>query len=187
MYKILAPGLRQVVKEGLEKFYTQQNSAHHLQTLTFEQASSAPIFKNWKFLNINDNAKHGKDKKLYNHSIHSATDLAKVYLPDYLTSFSEFDESLELSAILRLLAVTNPPIFTAKPPSGSIQVIVEDMRKEVKNIWGNCVMKDWSKSFFEQCFIKMEAVTKCVGLPKPKRNELLEKLQEWKKKGMSKM
>ena len=183
MYKILAPGLHEFVKHGVESYFSKLDSTHHLQTLSKEQATSGPVFKNMKFQNINNNVEHGKEKQFYDYKVSSAVDLAKLHLPDYLACFTDFDESLDLSAALRLLAVSNPPIFTSKPPSASIQVVVEDMRKEVKSRWGSCQMKDWSKSFLDQCFVKMEAVVKCLGIPKAKKTELIEKLQDWRNKG----
>ena len=113
MNKVAAPVLRDAVKQGMDTNYANLN--RHCQllnppctltTLTHGVVQADPILKNLKFQNINNNhLVHGVCN--YNFNINSSLDLAKLYLPGYLAQFSAFDESLHMTAILRLLGFRN--------------------------------------------------------------------------------
>ena len=113
MNKVAAPVLRDVVKKGMDTNYANLDRhcqllhpPYNLKTLTRGVVQADPILKNLKFQNINNNhLVH--DVRNYNFKINSSVDLAKLYLPDYLAQFSAFDESLDMTAILRLLGFKN--------------------------------------------------------------------------------
>lgn len=140
---------------------------------------SDPNLRRLKFQNINNNSQmHGTNKRHYNYNICSSLDLAKLYLPDYLAKFSAFDESLDMTAILRLLGFANywpAPIF-----SSLIQTSADDVRENVRNNWGHFDVTEWTEAFFNDCFAKLEALVKSLGLAS---GMMITQLKDWQTKG----
>ena len=183
--KVAAP-LRDTIQKVMASHYAHLNThckslspPCELSTLTFSQASKDTTLKCLKFENINGNSQiHGKIKKNYNYSVSSEIELAKLYLPDYLARFSAFDESLDLAAIVRLLGCSKPaPIFA--PP---IQMAADYVRDN-RNKWAHPNFSEWTESFFNDCFSKLEDLVKSVGLPSVEEKSLLDQLFEWQTKG----
>jgi len=152
-----------------------------LSTLTFGPANKDATLQCLKFENINGNGQlYGKVKKNYSYFVSSEVELAKLYLPNYLAKFLAFDESLDLSAILRLLGCSKPaPIF----PSLSIQMAADDVRDHCRNKWAHPNLSEWTEDFFNDCFSKLEGLMKSVGLPSIEEKSALDQLSEWQTKG----
>ncbi len=154
MNKVVAPVFRDYTKKGMDTHYANLGiycsglvTPCTLKTLTNHHVNTDPSFKHLKFQNVNNNFHlHGKRKNLYNYNINSSVDLTKLFLPDYLAEFSAFDESLDMSAILRLLGFNNPtPIFPSLNPLISIQSSADDVWENVRNKWGHCNVTDWTE------------------------------------------
>ncbi len=192
MNNVAAPVLRDFIKQGMDTSYANldiycRSLTPHctLKTLTYHHVNTDPGFKHLKFQNVNNNVhSHGKHKKLYNYNINSSVDLAKLFLPDYLAEFSAFDESLDMSAILRLLGFNNPaPIFHSPDPLISIQNSADDVRENVRNKWGHCNVTDWTEVLFNDCFSKLETLVRSLGLTVGREKANLDQLSDWKTKG----
>ena len=178
--------LRDTIQKGMASHYAHLDThckslspPCKLSTLTFSQANKDTTLKYLKFENINGNSQmHGKIKKSYNYSVSSEVELAKLYLPDYLARFSAFDESLDLTAILRLLGCSKlAPVF----PS-SIQTTADHVR-DCRNKWAHANFSEWTEGFFNDCFSKLEDLVKTVSLPSAEEKSLLDQLYEWQTKG----
>ncbi|KAL9986772.1 hypothetical protein ACROYT_G000966 [Oculina patagonica] len=190
MVDVMAPALRDTVKQGMDLHYNNLDAylrgllvPFSLNTLTYSQASKDRTLQSLKFENINNNSQtHGKSKKNYNYSVSSSVDLAKLYLPDYLATFSAFDESLDLSAIVRLLGWSRPaPIFPSPNPLLCLQQAANDVRHN-RNKWAHPNLIEWTQAFFNDCFSKLEDLVKSVSLGH-KEKETLEQLSYWRKEG----
>lgn len=192
MNKVAVPVLRRFIQQGIVKHYKSldtycrgQAIPSNLQALTFGDVATDPMLKHLKFQNINNNLLlHAKKKILYDYDIHSAVDLAKLYLPEYLTRFSDFDESLDISVILRLLGFDNPsPIFSSPNLFLSIQCVANDVRENVRNKWGHCNFNEWSEVFFSYCFAKLKLLIRSLGLTDGTESIALDQLNDWEAKG----
>ena len=191
MNKVAAPVLRDFIKQGMDTHYANNTCCHGvttpcaLNTLTYHQVNADPNLKRLKFQNINNNRNnHGNHKNLYNYNVSSSVDLAKLFLPDYLAQFSGFDESLDISAILRLLGCTNPaPIFLSPNPVMSIQLAADDVRENVRNKWGHCNVTDWTEVLFNYCFSKLETLVRSLRLTGGLEKTTLDQLSDWQTKG----
>ena len=192
MIKVAAPVLRDFIKQGVDTHYGNLDiycsgltTPCTLKTLTYHHVNTDPSFKHLKFQNVNNNFHlHGKKKRLYNYNINSSVDLAKLFLPDYLAEFSAFDESLDMSAILRLLGFNNPaPIFHSPNPLISIQDSADDVRENVRNKWGHCNVTDWNNVLFNDCFSKLETLVRSLGLTGGMEKTSLDQLSDWQTKG----
>ncbi|KAL9979406.1 hypothetical protein ACROYT_G017067 [Oculina patagonica] len=192
MNKVAAPVFRDYIKTGMDTHYANLDiycrglvTPCTLKTLTYHHVNTNPSFKHLKFQNVNNNVHlHGKHKNLYNYNINTSVDLAKLFLPDYLAMFSAFDESLDMSAILRLLGFNNPaPIFHSLNPLISIQTSADDVRENVRNKWGHCNVTDWTEVLFNDCFSKLETLVRSLGLTGGMEKSTLDQLSDWKTKG----
>ena len=189
--KVAAPVFRDYIKQGMDTRYANDTFCHGLtapctlKTLTYHHVNADPSLKRLKFQNVNNNRhNHGNHKNLYNYSINSSVDLAKLFLPDYLAEFSAFDESLDVSAILRLLEFNNPaPIFPSPNPLTSIQTSADDVRENVRNKWGHCNVTDWTEVFFNDCFSKLATLVRSLGLTGGIEKITLDELSDWQTKG----
>jgi len=189
MNKVAAPVLRDFIKQGMDTHCANNTYCHGLtthcalNTLTYHLVNADPNLRRLKFQNINNNLNnHGNHKNLYNYNVNSSVDLAKLFLPDYLAKFSGFDESLDMSAILRLLGFNNPvPIFHS--PSNRIQSSADDVRENVRNKWGHCNVTDWTEVLFNDCFSKLEKLVKSLGLTGGVEKTTLDQLSDWQTKG----
>ena len=186
MNKVVAPVLRDVVKVGMDTHYDDLDKhltpSCTLKTLTYRCVNSDPHLKKLKFQNVNNNSVlHGNDKKNYSFTINSSVDLAKIYLPNHLAMFSAFDESLDMTAILNLLGISYyqpKAIFSALT-----QTSADDVRKNVRNKWGHFDFTEWSDTFFNDCFAKLEALVRSLSLTAEKEKKTLEDLHDWQTKG----
>ena len=184
--KVAAPVFRDVIKARMDTHYDDLDKhltpSCTLKTLTYPYANTDPHLKTLKFQNINDNSVlHGSDKKNYSFIINSSVDLAKIYLPNHLAMFSAFDESLDMTAILNLLGISYyqpKAIFSALT-----QTSADDVRRNVRNKWGHFDVSEWSDIFFNDCFAKLEALVRSLGLTAEKERKTLEDLYDWRTKG----
>ncbi|PFX11100.1 hypothetical protein AWC38_SpisGene25424 [Stylophora pistillata] len=168
MVEVIAPVMPDVVKQGMMSHYNQLDTILcpcKLNALTFADYRRNPSLKDLKFENINNNSQtHGKDKNKNKFNVSSELDLAELYLPDYLTTFSAFDESLDFSAILRLLGYSKTgPIFQSPDPMLLIQTAADTVRDHVRNKWAHAYLNEWTETFFNDCFTKFENLVKSVG------------------------
>ncbi|KAL9979747.1 hypothetical protein ACROYT_G017455 [Oculina patagonica] len=191
MNKVAAPVLRDFVRQQMDTHYVNNTYSRGLtapctlKTLTYHHVSADPNLRRLKFQNINNNLhSHGNHKTLYNYNINNSVDLAKLFLPDYLAEFSAFDESLDMSAILRMLGYSSPaPIFHSPVPLISIQSCADDVRENVRNNWGHCNVTHWTEVLFNDCFFKLETLVKSLGLTAGIEKTTLDQLSDWKTKG----
>ena len=189
MNKIAAPVWRDAIKQGMDANYRNlDNHCQHLtppctlKTLTHGQVRADPILRNLKFQNINNNyLVHGTCMCNYNFRINSSTDLAKLYLPDYLAQFSAFDESLDLTAILRLLGHKKympTPLFCP-----FTQASADDVRENVRNKWGHVDVTEWTEALFNDCFDKLKTLVRSLGLTACVEKTTLDQMDDWQTKG----
>ena len=185
----VAAVLRDAVKQGMDTNYA--NLDRHcqllhlpcfLKTLTHGVVQGDRILKDLKFQNINNNhLVHGVCN--YNFNINSSVDLAKLYLPGYLAKFSAFDESLDMTAILRLLGFKNFMQLPAAVFSPHIQASADDVRENVRNKWGHVDVTEWTDALFNDCFDKLKTLVRSLRLTAGVEKNKLDQLDDWQTKG----
>ena len=189
MNKVAAPVLRDAVKQGmdtnyanLDKYCQHMSRPCTLKTLNHGVVQAHPILKNLKFQNINSNHLV-RGECNYNNNVNSSLDLAKLYLPGYLALFSAFDESLDMTAILRLLGVKNYMQRPATVFSPLIQASADYVRENVRNKWGHFNVTEWTDALFNDCFDKLKTLVKSLGLTAGVAKKTLDQLDDWQTKG----
>ena len=53
----------------------------------------------------------------------------------------------------------------------------------MRNKWGHFDVSEWSDTFFNDCFAKLEALVRSLGLTAEKGKKTLEDLYDWQTKG----
>ena len=191
MNKVAAPVLRDAVKQGMDANYA--NLDRHcqllhppctLKTLTHGVVQPDPIFGRLKFENINNNDHlYGKRYRGYNFSINDSVDLAKLYLPGCLAQFTAFDDSLDMTAILRLLGFRNYMQLSATVFSPHIQALADDVRENVRNKLSRFYVTEWTDALFNDCFDKLKTLVRSLGLTADVEKNTLDQLDVWQTKG----
>ena len=194
--KIVAPLLRDFVAKGIDKLKDFLNdhlqnisTGYTLETMTYllchppPPASPDPYLKYLKFQNINNN--EGLSKVNYNYSVNNVVDLAKLYLPGYLAKFAAFDNSMDMSAALRLLGYSDYPtqVFVSSNPFLDIKSLADDVRNTVRNPGAHYNESIWTDLFMNQCFEKLVALVKAFVLPADQEKDALDQLHRWKSNG----
>ncbi|PFX26109.1 Nephrocystin-3 [Stylophora pistillata] len=202
--KIVAPDLKDVVKQGMNTLsvnldgrLTGLATPCTLKTLTYgvvnppkTTLSYSSFLKGLKFGNINSNFDiHGDDKAAYNYSVNNLVDVAKLYLPDYLAVFSAFDKSMDVAAALRLLGCRKYPlqIFSSSNPLFDIWSLADDVRANVRNKGDHFKELEWTETFFDECFDKLNTLVQCLPLTPGRKDDLLDQLSEWRTEGFKKI
>lgn len=183
LYKVLAPVLRENVKQTMAKHYTglEKNLNIHaasftLKTLTYDSVKNDTTFYQLKFENINQNkSKHGANKAAYDYSVNHPVDLAKLYLPEDHACFSAFDESFGVSASLLLLSRSKILVELHSQKSVSVQSSA-DVRKIVRNKWAHFNMNDWTPEMFTDCFSIMKTLVEKLSLPNGMKKHIIQEL-----------
>ena len=187
--KVAAPVLRDVIKKGMDTHYNNLDShlapTSTLKTLTYNGVNGDPILRNLKFQNINNNAMHGNNKGLYTFTVNSTADLAKLYLLSHLAMFSDFDESMDMTAILNLLGFSNYKPRAILPTL--TKTSADDFRKNVRNKWGDFDVTEWTEAFFNDCFVKLQTLVRSLGLPTSVEKATLDLLADWQTKGTARI
>ena len=187
MNKVAAPVLRDAVKQGMDTNYANLDRyCQHmsrpctLKTLNHGGVRADPILKNLKFQNINNNHLIHRVCN-YTLNINSSVDLAKLYLPGYLAQFSGFDDSLDMTGILRLLGFRNfMPAAVFSPHS---QASADDVRENVRNKWGHVDVTEWTDALFNDCFDKLKTLVRSLGLTAGVEKNTMDQLDDWQTKG----
>ena len=189
MNSVAAPVLRDAVKQGMDTNYTDlDRHCQHLspprtlKTLNHGLVRADPIFTGLKFENINNNENlYGKRYSSYNFNINDSIDLAKLYLPGYLAQFSAFNESLDMTAILRLLG--RKSYMPAAVFSPHTQASADDVRENVRNKWGHVDVTEWTDTLYNDCFDKLKKLIRSLGLTTCLEKTALDHLDGWQTKG----
>lgn len=133
--------------------------------------------------NINDNYRWKLDDGSYDcrkfsYNVRSAKDFAKLFLQGHLARFSDFTQC-EVLALLNLLC--SVPVFPSV-----VQEAAKEVKMFVRHKLAHFDIQYWTDENFTRCFNSMEKLAKllCYYCGFNQENQLLEKLAEYKVKGI---
>ena len=180
--KDLVDKIRSFVEKKVLKDYFNLRTSHGIHS----QSSSSRLkncgFTFLKYENINCNnalpkLRDGKfDYDVFDCRVMSHVDYAKLYLENYMTKFTVFDEHCDASAVLNLLG--RVPVF-----SHTVQKAAESVGN-YRNAWAHpTVFEYWNSGKFQQCFQDMETLANALGLPFADKTKLLADLKTWRVTG----
>ena len=177
--KDLVDRIRSFVKKKVLKDYDKLRTSHGIDSQSSCDRLKSCGFTFLKYENINGNNAKLRDGKFdyaeFDYRVMSHVDYAKLYLQDYMTKFTVFDEHCDASAVLNLLV--RVPVF-----SPTVQKAAESVGN-VRNAWAHPVFQDWNPGKFQRCFQDMETLANVLGLPFADKTKLLAALKTWRVTG----
>ena len=67
--------------------------------------------------------------------------------------------------------------------SPHIQASADDVRENIRNKWGHVDVTEWTDALFDDCFDKLKALVRSLGLTTVVENNTLDQLADWQTKG----
>ncbi|XP_022788923.1 uncharacterized protein LOC111328702 [Stylophora pistillata] len=154
--KVVAPVLRDVVKQGMDVHYTNLDTYSSglttpctLATLTYYEVHADPNLRRLKFQNINNNLIiHRNPTSSYNYTVNRL--------------FDNYHSATTFSAAIQT---------------------TDAVRKDVRNKWGHFDVTECTEAFYSDCFSKLETLVRSLGLTGGKEKNTLDQLSDWRGKG----
>ena len=180
--KILTPRIRPFVEQGVNTEYNNLKASHNI-----HGQSTSSCLQRWppgkflKYENINGNDVHPRlpggrfNNFLFDCRVTSHVDFARLYVENYMSKFTAFDDHCDASAVLLLLG--RVPAFNMAVQTAA------DVVRTVRNDWAHCVFNKWDQPKFLTSFSEMEQLVRSMALPTTDETKLLGELKDWESKG----
>ncbi len=179
--KVLTPALRDVLAQEMPICYhSLLLSPNEIDKQTFKKhMKNPPLSKfNLNYESINGNfTTHKSSYRNYNYAVKDPVSLAKLFMKQFMASFTGFDQTMDISAALSVVA-EGPPFHRA---SG----IAKKIRSDVRNKWAHCDFSHWTDVNYQAALKDIESLIKSVNLTPTKEKKTLEDLDGWKQKGIN--
>ena len=177
--KVLTTPLRNVLASELQNWYKvlrQPPDEINKQVFSKYKKTLPPSKLSLKYENINNNNIH-KSPRFYDYAVKDHLSLAKLFVQPFMSMFTGFDQTMDMSAVLSVMCEATPFI------SSGAAVDAKTLRSNVRNKWAHCNFSEWTEPDFKDAFQKMESLVKKLKLPAADENMLCEDLDSWKNKG----
>ena len=175
--KVLTPALRDVLKTEIPKWYHSlcQPPTHiNKQVYGTHQEKLAPSTLTLNYKNINNND-DGRKPKAFDYAVKDPLCLAKLIVQPFMSKFTGFDQTMDVSAVLSVISEAAP--FTG------VAVHAKIVRSDIRNEWAHCNFANWTEAKFKAAFQSMENLLKNVNLSTEQEQKLCDELNDWKDKG----
>ncbi|XP_028392692.1 uncharacterized protein LOC114517236 [Dendronephthya gigantea] len=175
--KVLTPALRNVLAAEVSKWHNvlcQPPTEINKQVYGRHKLQLHPSRMDLKYKNINNNNVH-KSPRLFDYAVKDPLSLAKLFVPPFMSKFTGFDQTMDISAILSVISEAAP--FTAAAAHA------KTVRSDIRNEWAHCNFANWTEAKFNAAFICMESLLKNVNLSPEEEQKLCKELNGWKDKG----
>ena len=181
--KILTPRIRPFyMEQGVNTEYNNLKASPNIHgQSTSSRLQRWPPGKFLKYENINGNDVHPRlpggrfDNFLFDCRVTSHVDFARLYVENYMSKFTAFDDHCDASAVLLLLG--RVPAFNMAVQTAA------DVVRTVRNDWAHCVFSKWDQPKFLTSFSEMEQLVRSMALPTTDETKLLGELKDWESKG----
>ena len=176
--KVLTPRLRIVLASELQKWYNvlcQPPDEIDKQVYSKHKKRLAPSKVSLNYENINNNKLH-KSSHAYVYAVKDHLSLAKLFVQPFMSKFTGFDQTMDLSAVLAVMCEATP--FSAAA------VDAKALKSNVRNKWAHCNFSEWTEPDFNDAFQKIESFVKKLNLPSADEKMLCDDLDSWKNKGL---
>ena len=180
--KVLTPALRNVLDKQMPIYYqglllspyeiNKQTVSKHM-----KNPSSHSKFKlNYESINGNFTT-HKSSHHNYDYAVKDPVSLAKLFMKQFMASFTGFDQTMDTSAALSVIAEA--------PPFHGSSGIAKKIRSDVRNEFAHCDFSHWTDVNYQAALKDIESLIKSVNLTPVEKKQTLEDLDGWKQKGMN--
>ena len=179
--KLLTPVLRTVLGQQIPLWYNNLcilPNPIHKQTYKKHETKLPPSTVKLKYGNINKNHdNHKSTYSAYDYDVKDPESLAKLFVQPFMAKFTGFDQTLDLSAALSLIAEADP--FHSSGAAAQASMV----RSNVRNEWAHCDFSYWSEVNYCMCIQHIESLVKKLNLPSADEDDFVNELNNWKEKG----
>ena len=164
--KVLTPALRDVLAIEMPKW-------HQVLCLTpieidkqmycWHKKHLSPSTMDLNNRNINSNNVH-KSPRLFDYAVKVPLSLAKLFVQPFMSKFTGFDETMDISAVLTVICEAAP--FTAAASHAKA------VRSDIRNESAHCNFANWTEVRFTASFLCMETLLKKVDLSPEAKQKL---------------
>ncbi len=179
--KVLTPALRDVLDKQMPIYYQslllppyeidKQTFRKHMENLP------RSTFKlNYESINGNFTTPRLSHRN-YDYAVKDPVSLAKLFMKQYMASFTGFDQTMDTSAVLSVVAEA--------PPFHGASGIAKKIRSDVRNEFAHCDFSHWTDVNYQAALKDIESLIKSINLISTEEKKTLEDLDGWKQKGMN--
>ena len=175
--KVLTPALRNVLATEIPKWHhglCQPPTEIDKQVYRGRKVRLTPSTLHLNYKSINNNDVH-RSPRAFDYAVRDPLSLAKLFVQPFMSKFTGFDETMDISAVLSVISEAAPFLRAAAH--------AKTVRSHVRNEWAHCKFKKWTEAKFKAAFQSMEALLKNVNLPHNDEQKLCDELNSWKIKG----
>ena len=176
--KVLTPALRDVLANEMPIWYQnlllppneidKQTCARHAKTL--------PPYSKLNYESVNKNSTIRKTSS-YDYAVKDPVSLAKLFMKPFMAIFTGFDQTMDTSAALSIVA-------EAQPFHGA-SGIAKKIRSDVRNEWAHCNFSHWTDVNYQAALTDIETLVNNINLTSAEKKRTLDDLDGWKQKGMN--
>ena len=175
--KVLTPALRSVLATEIPKWHEvlcQPPTKIDKQVFDGHQKKLPPSTLNLNYKTINNNDVH-RSRFAFDYAVKDPLSLAKLFVQPFMSKFTGFDETMDISAVLSVICEAAPFVGAAAH--------AKTVRSDIRNEWAHCNFAEWTEPKFEAAFQNMETLLKNVNLSPNDEQKLCDELNSWKIKG----
>ncbi len=179
--KVLTPALRDVLDKQMPTYYQSLLlPPYEIDKQTFRRhMKNLPHFTfklNYESINGNFTT-HKYSHRNYDYAVKDPVSLAKLFMKQFMASFTGFDQTMDTSAALS--------VFAEALPFHRASGIAKIFRKKVRNKWAHCDFSHWTDVNYQAALKDIESLIKSINLTPAEKKKTLQDLDGWKQKGMN--
>lgn len=174
--KVLTPALRNVLATEMQKWHQdlcQPPIEIDKQVYGREIKKLPPSKLNLNYKNINNNS--NKPLLACDYAVKDPLSLAKLFVLPYMSMFTGFDDTMDISAVLSVISEAAPFVRSGAH--------ARTFRSDIRNEWAHCRFATWTDAKFTVAFQCMETLLKTMNLSPHEEQKVSDELESWKDKG----
>ena len=175
--KVLTPALRNVLANEIPKWHQvlcQPPTEIDKQVYGRHKIQLNPSTLNLNYKNINNNHVIRLPRS-FDYTVKDPLSLAKLFVQPFMSKFTGFDQTMDISAVLSVIGEAAPFIGAAAH--------AKTVRSDIRNEWAHCNFTNWTEAKFIAAFQSMESLLENVNLSTEEEQKLCDELNSWKDKG----
>jgi hypothetical protein len=175
--KVLTPALRNVLATEIPKWHQilcQSPTKIDKQVFGRHEEKLHPSTLNLNYKSINNNGPPLKPSA-FDYEVKDPLSLAKLFVIPFMSKFTGFDETMDISAVLSVICEAAPFVGAAAH--------AKTVRSDVRNEWAHCNFANWTEAKFKAAFQSMKTLLKNMNLSPEEEQKLCDELNGWKSKG----
>ena len=175
--KVLTPALRNVLATKIPNWHQilcQPPTKIDKQVFRGHQKKLPPSILNLNYKSINNNDAIGSPRA-FDYAVKDPLSLAKLFVKPFMSKFTGFDETMDISAVLSVICEAAPFVGAAAH--------AKTVRSDIRNEWAHCNFAEWTEAKFKAAFQSMKILLNNMNLSPEEEQKLCDELNGWKSKG----